>query len=269
MGEEVRTNDGALTEQEMSAREERRLELQREFSYDGYLVIRKELYANLRDPAVTVRDGNITFNNACIEAFTDVVYVRLHFNEELGRLAVRKVNENDKDALRWCILKNGKRKSRKVTCPDLTDLIYTTMKWDTKYKYKILGYLIEVDGEQVFVFDFTVKRMYHERPKKGEPGYDQPLDRKGFFPDDVANTFGVPVEEHARQTEISDVDGYINVAMLTGPRRSARQRSLDPSMSAGQISFDELSVESNQTDTSRTGSNQTGEVPDVRSDLSD
>ena len=219
METEMRTIEGVMTEQEISAREERRLELQREFSYDGYLVIRKELYANLQDPAVTVRDGNITFNTACIDSFTGAVYVRLYFNEELGRLVVRKVNENDKDALRWCIVKGDKRKSRKVNCPDLTDLIYSTMKWDKKCRYKVLGYLIEVDNENVYVFDFTVKRVYHERPKKGEPGHDQPIDRKGFYPDDVANTFGVPVEEHARQTEITEEDGYVNVAMLTGPRR--------------------------------------------------
>ena len=232
--------DGTMTEQEISAREERRLELQREFSYEGYLVIRKELYANLRDPAVTVRDGNITFNTACIDSLTGAVYVRLYFNEELGRLAVRVVNENDKDALRWCVVKGDKRKSRKVNCPDLTDLIYSTMKWDKKCRYKILGYLIEVDNENVYVFDFTVKRVYHERPKKGEPGHDQPIDRKGFYPDDVANTFGVPVEEYARQTEITEEDGYVNVAMLTGPRRTEQQETTEPLISERQISFDEL-----------------------------
>ena len=247
METEMRTIDGVMTEQEISAREERRLELQREFSYDGYLVIRKELYANLRDPAVTVRDGNITFNTACIDSFTGAVYVRLYFNEELGRLAVRKVNENDKDALRWCIVKGDKRKSRKVNCPDLTDLIYSTMKWDKKCRYKVLGYLIEVDNENVYVFDFTVKRVYHERPKKGEPGHDQPIDRKGFYPDDVANTFGVPVEEHARQTEITEDDGYVNVAMLTGPRRTGRQETAEPLIPRGQISFDELPSNAEQT----------------------
>lgn len=247
MTEEMQTNDSKLTDQEISAREERRLELQREFSFEGYLVIRKELYANLRDPAVTIRNGNITFNTACIDAFADAVYVRLHFNEELGRLAVRKVDGNDKDALRWCSVKGNKRKSRKVTCPALTDLIYSAMKWDPQYRYKILGYLIEVDGEQIYVFDFTVKRIYHERPKKGEEGYEQPVDRKGFYPDDVANTFGVPVEEHARQTEITDVNGYINVAMLTGPRRRGTQYSAEYSTLAGQISFAELPAETNQT----------------------
>ena len=251
--------DGTMTEQEMSAREERRLELQREFSYDGYLVIRKELYANLRDPAVTVRDGNITFNTACIDSLTGAVYVRLYFNEELGRLAVRVVNENDKDALRWCVVKGDKRKSRKVNCPDLTDLIYSTMKWDKKCRYKILGYLIEVDNENVYVFDFTVKRVYHERPKKGEPGHDQPIDRKGFYPDDVANTFGIPVEEHARQTEITEEDGYVNVAMLTGPRRKEQQETTETLISKGQISFDEL----------RSITEQTGEEANPGGDLNE
>ena len=143
--------------------------------------------------------------------------------------------------------KGDKRKSRKVNCPDLTDPIYSTMKWDKKCRYKILGYLIEVDDENVYVFDFTVKRVYHERPKKGEPGHDQPIDRKGFYPDDVANTFGVPVEEHARQTEITEEDGYVNVAMLTGPRRTGRQETAEPLIPSGQISFDELPANAEQT----------------------
>ena len=92
-----------------------------------------------------------------------------------------------------------------------------------------------------------MKRVYHERPKKGEPGHDQPIDRKGFYPDDVANTFGVPVEEHARQTEITEEDGYVNVAMLTGPRRTGRQETAEPLLPNGQISFNELPANPEQT----------------------
>ena len=221
----------------MSAREERRLELEREFTYDGYYVVRKELYANQRDPAITVRDGSIAFNTACIQALDDAVYVRLYFNEELGRFAVRKVDEHDKNALRWCTVKENKRKTRRVNCPDLTDLIYTTMKWDKTCRYRILGYLIKVDEEEIFVFDFTVTRVYNVRPKKGEPGHDQPVDRKGFYQDEVVSTFGVPAEEYERQTEVFEENGYINVAMLTGPRprKSNDQQPEDEPESSGTV----------------------------------
>ena len=40
--------------------------------------------------------------------------------------------------------------------------------------------------------------------------------RKGFYPDDIAGTFGVPVEEHLKESEVKQMDGYVSVGMLTG-----------------------------------------------------
>ena len=62
MSEEEKLSKEEIT----TAREERRLELQKRFNPQRMKVVRKELFANLRDPAVTIRDGNITFNTACI-----------------------------------------------------------------------------------------------------------------------------------------------------------------------------------------------------------
>ena len=42
------------------------------FSYDGYQVVRKELFAHLRDPAIVIRKDSITFNTACITGLEDV-----------------------------------------------------------------------------------------------------------------------------------------------------------------------------------------------------
>ena len=76
-------------------------ELESTFSYDGYQVVRKELFAHLRDPAIVIRKDSITFNTACISGLEDVVYVRVMFNSDLKRIVVRGCDENDKDALRW------------------------------------------------------------------------------------------------------------------------------------------------------------------------
>ena len=63
-----------LAENERDARAE---ELQSTFSYDGYQVVRKELFAHLRDPAIVIRKDSITFNTACITGLEDVVYVHV------------------------------------------------------------------------------------------------------------------------------------------------------------------------------------------------
>ena len=56
-------------------------ELESTFSYDGYQVVRKELFAHLRDPAIVIRKDSITFNTACISGLEDVVYVEEHLKE--------------------------------------------------------------------------------------------------------------------------------------------------------------------------------------------
>ena len=103
-----------LQKEELSAREQRTAELEQSFSYDGYQIVRKELFAHLRDSAITIRKDSVTFNTACIEGLEDVVYIHMMFNRELKRIVVEGCDENDKDALRWCIAKPDKRKSRVI-----------------------------------------------------------------------------------------------------------------------------------------------------------
>lgn len=136
---EERIIDKTVQEEITSAKEARRQEIAQVFDPNRMKVIRKELFANLRDPAVTIRNGSITFNTACINGLEDVVYVKLMVDEEQGFLSVTACDENDKEALRWCVAKPDKRKSRKMRCPDFTDYIYGLMKWDKKWRYKILG----------------------------------------------------------------------------------------------------------------------------------
>lgn len=212
----------ALTKQD-AAREERQEELERTFSYDGYQVVRKELFAHLRDPAIVIRNDSITFNTACITGLENVVYVHVMFNKELKRLVVRGCNENDKDALRWCIEKPDKRKSRKMSCRPFSELVYNEMGWDKSCRYKILGYRICFEGITLYVFDLLVPEIFHEGRQSSDKGMDESKQteakagtaKKGFYPDDIAGTFGVPVEQHALDSEIRQMDGYVTSGMLT------------------------------------------------------
>lgn len=53
--------------QDISAREARRQELIGMFNPNRLKVVRKELFPSPRDPALTIRDGNISFNAAGIK----------------------------------------------------------------------------------------------------------------------------------------------------------------------------------------------------------
>ena len=218
-------NTAILSPEEQNDREARAEELESTFSYDGYQVVRKELFAHLRDPAIVIRKDSITFNTACITGLEDVVYVHVMFNSDLKRIVVRGCDENDKDALRWCVAKPDKRKSRKMSCKPFAELVYKEMGWDSECRYKMLGYRITFEGETLYVFDLLVPEIFHEGQRRKKGTVDSPNNvqeekpassRKGFYPDDIAGTFGVPVEEHLKESEVQQMDGYVSMGILTG-----------------------------------------------------
>lgn len=213
-----------------SAVAQRTAELEKEFSYDGYQVVRKELFAHLRDPAIVIRKDSVTFNTACINGLEDVVYIHMMFNKELKRIVVEGCDENDKDALRWCVAKPDKRKSRKMMGRPFSELIYREMGWEEGCRYKILGYRIQFEGKTLYVFDLNVPEVFLEKKRKQKTdsvktsesapvqAEEQPKanTRKGYYPDDIANTFGVSVEQHREETVFHRMDGYVSVGVLTG-----------------------------------------------------
>lgn len=118
-----------------------------------------------------IRKDSITFNTACITGLEDVVYVHVMFNSDLKRIVVRGCDENDKDALRWCIAKPDKRKSRKMSCKPFAELVYKEMGWDSECRYKMLGYRISFEGETLYVLICLCRRssMKARNGKKEQP----------------------------------------------------------------------------------------------------
>lgn len=204
-----------------SARENRRQEFEKNFTYDGYKVIRKELFAHLRDPAIVIRKDSISFNTACINGIDDVTHVHIMFNDALKRIVVQGCDPNEKDALRWCVEKEGNRKTRRMSCKPFAEYIYEQLEWDPTCRYKILGYRIEHEGAMLYVFDLTIPEIFEDRkrPPKGQQvdiGQDQRSSRKGYYAGDVAHTFSVPVETHREESKFAKLDGYISMGLLNG-----------------------------------------------------
>ena len=87
----------------------------------------------------------------------------------------------------------------------------------------MLGYRITFEGETLYVFDLLVPEIFHEGQRRKKNAADsqdnvaatKPVDsRKGFYPDDIVGTFGVPVEEHRKGSEVQQMDGYAEVQLL-------------------------------------------------------
>ena len=218
--------------------DQKALELAQDFSYDGYQVVRRELFAHLREPAVVIRRDSVTFNTACIAGLEDAVYIQILVNQDNKRMVVRKCEENDKDALRWCIEKPDKRKSRKMSNKLFSAMMYDMMGWNTDCRYKILGHKITHEDETMYIFDLLETEIFMDtkRKKKANPNSlekkeelvtaetDQTpeqnqeeiaakvarkLNRIPFYPKDWKDSFGLSVEEHKKALETNLTDGYI------------------------------------------------------------
>ena len=217
--------------------DQKAIELAEDFSYEGYQVVRRELFAHLREPAVVIRRDSVTFNTACIAGLEDAVYIQILVNQDNKRMVVRKCEENDKDALRWCVAKPDKRKSRKMTNKIFSAMMYEMMGWNLDCRYKILGHKITFEDETIYVFDLMETEIFLDikgkRAKKdtesqfttekansieetasnstdNERSVEE-IKRKNripFYPKEWKDSFGLPVEEHRKALEINMLDGY-------------------------------------------------------------
>lgn len=217
--------------------DQKAIELAEDFSYDGYQVVRRELFAHLREPAVVIRRDSVTFNTACIAGLEDAVYIQILVNQDNKRMVVRKCEENDKDALRWCVTKPDKRKSRKMTNKIFSAMMYEMMGWNLDCRYKILGHKITFEDETIYVFDLmeteifldikgkrakkdTESQFTTEKANSVEETASNSIDnersveeikrknRIPFYPKEWKDSFGLPVEEHRKALEINMLDGY-------------------------------------------------------------
>jgi hypothetical protein len=205
--------------------DEKAAEIQKTFSYDGYQTVRRELFAHLREPQMTIRKDSITFNTACIEGLEDTVYIQILVNQDQKRLVIKKCEKDDRDSLRWCIQKNDKRKSRKITGRQFCNMIYKMMSWDNLCRYKILGHRIDYQGETLYAFELDDAEIFRERPKRTKAELEKlreemtpeeleamkqreaKASRTPFYPGDL-DTYGVPVEKHEDRISLQSLDGF-------------------------------------------------------------
>lgn len=217
----------------MDSYDERGAEIQKTFSYDGYQIVRREMFAHLRDPAVTIREDSITFNTACIEGLEDAVYIHVMISEDEHRLVIRKCNEDDRDSVRWCVAKPDKRKSRNIkgTFPSV---IYKIMNWTPVCRYKILGHKIMYQGQILYVFELDRCEIFKERPKRTKEEREEraksmtpeelaaadKAERKAsmtpFSRMDIENTFGLPVNQHSNTVQIGNFGSYQGISQKNG-----------------------------------------------------
>ena len=188
--------------------EAKRLAEQARFSFDGYQVVRREFISHNFDPAMTIRGNSITFNNPCISTLEHAPYVQFLINPAEQRLLIRPCEEGARDAVRWCIVREDKRKSRQITCTIFIEKLREMMGWDDLYRYRLQGMRIDHDGEQLYLFDLSSNECF--LPQKRDPDTGKLIRPKPILPAEWRETFGMDVKEHEASTQVDLTQGFVS-----------------------------------------------------------
>lgn len=196
---------GGLSREERM--EAKRLAEEANFSFAGYQVVRREFISHSFDPAMTIRGNSITFNNSCISKLENATYIQFLINPTERKLAIRPCDEGARDAVRWCVVKGDKRKSREITCRPFTTKLYDLMGWEQIYRYKLQGMRIDYQGECLYLFDLSNKEAF--LPQSRDPETGKIKRPSPILPKEWMDTFGLNVDEHTASTQINLMEGYI------------------------------------------------------------
>ena len=191
------------------------------FSFDGYQVVRREFFSHKFDPTLTIKGNSIIFNNACISKMEQVVYVQVLVNPTTEKLVIRPCEEGARDAIRWCVVRDEKRKSRQITCGLFTAKLYEMMGWEALYRYKLQGTRINYKGEHLYVFDLTSTEIFLPVIKDPDNPKAKAKRRAAVYPADWRDSFGIPVHEHTESTNIDLMEGFAFADVAKKPSQGA------------------------------------------------
>ncbi len=217
-GPQVLTQNGFKPLSREERAEAARIAAEAGFSFDGYQVVRREFFSHKFDPTLTIRGNSIIFNNACISKLERVVYVQVLVNPMTEKLVIRPCEEGARDAIRWCIAKDDKRKSRQITCGLFTAKLYEMMGWEPLYRYKLQGTRINYQGEQLYVFDLTSTEVYLPAVKDPENPTARARRSAAVYPANWRDSFGIPVQEHGMSTQVDLMEGFTFAEVAPGSK---------------------------------------------------
>jgi hypothetical protein len=181
------------------------IELDRDFNFEGYQVVRREFFSHTNEPSVTFTNYKVYVNTACLKRFQSVDYIQAMVNAHSRTLLIRPSREEDRDVVPWCVPDSLQRKPRQITCKMFFANLFTLMGWNPDYRYKLLGKVIHAKNGTFIIFDLTASEVYQRVPKDGENSINS---RAPIYTSGWQNQFGLPFEEHQKSMRINIVDGY-------------------------------------------------------------
>jgi len=125
----------------------------------GYEIVRAQFFSTMREPALTISNGRMRFNTACLKKFEDVEYVELLLNSVQKCIAIRPTTKDNPNAIRWGRLKESRWLTGEIACRGLSETLYDMLNWDDNTKYRFRGEFIREGDSSLMLFQLEEPEM--------------------------------------------------------------------------------------------------------------
>lgn len=188
-------------------------------SFEGYEVPPRSQFAMLNKPAVSIRDGKLTFNMACVRLFKGIHHIVPMLNRKTHKLAIIPCREEESSSVQWSRMKGEVLTNKDITARDFVDNIFSVMGWETSYRYKIMGRLANSERGLIFVFDLDEAIKYESvrgdlNPKTGKARIKQVK----YYPEKYKDRIGKDYSDYA---EARKSESYENLDKYDDEEESA------------------------------------------------
>ena len=215
-----------LIQELVKAQLERNEELEYE-SFDGYELPPRTQFSMLKKPAVSIKDGKMTFNMAAIRLFEGVQYVLPMINRETKRMAIVPCAEEESASVEWARIRKKDEAwvNKTISSRDFIQNIYDIMGWTNLNRYKVLGRVANSERGLILVFELEEAITFEPRKETyvdEKTGQTKTRPVKNY-PEKYNGRIGQTYDEykqHYQQEKYEEVDKYTenpaNIQDMTG-----------------------------------------------------
>ena len=193
-----------------------------DFDLRGFEVTNASLFDTNKRPYVLFQSKQIKFSTDCVRQFGKDNKVELLIHPGLRKLAVRRASKDSRQFVQWSRPDDGKYYVKEIPCSAFGETLFELLGWETAYKFKAYGSLLESDGDSLFLFDLSEPAIFiqsylmtgTDAPGSGNSGLS-PLSVSGkrirAVPKKLADRFGSDFYSHrltASSLELQSEDAW-------------------------------------------------------------
>ena len=86
----------------------------------------------------------------------------------MRKLAVRRASKDSRQCVQWSRPDDGKYYAKEIPCTAFGGTLFELLDWETDFKFRAYGRLLQNEGDSVFIFDLSEPEIFmkHVRPLK-------------------------------------------------------------------------------------------------------